>query len=134
MIGDAVFYAASRATHTAVENVSRRLTWVAIAATLLVCALVLALIAVFMVLEPEVGALQAIGAIAAACLVTGLVRLSIPWMGEKLATRQRERSPGATAIAAINQEAKEAVDYFGAVQVVAAAFLFGLGTARRLRR
>jgi hypothetical protein len=33
----------------------------------------------------------------------------------------------------VDTEAKEAVDYFGAIRVVGAAFLFGLGAARRLR-
>jgi hypothetical protein len=33
-----------------------------------------------------------------------------------------------------HREAKQAVDYFGAVRVVGAAFLFGLGAARKLKR
>jgi hypothetical protein len=39
-----------------------------------------------------------------------------------------------TAVAAVDEEAKEAVDYFGALRVVGAAFLFGMGAARRLKR
>jgi hypothetical protein len=39
-----------------------------------------------------------------------------------------------TAVSAVDEEAKQAVDYFGAMQVVGTAFLFGLGAARRLRR
>ena len=37
MLGDAVLYAASRATSTAIENVSRRATWTAMAAAFLIC-------------------------------------------------------------------------------------------------
>jgi hypothetical protein len=135
MIGDAVLYAASRATHSAIENVSRRVTWMAVAAVFLIAAMVLALIAAYLVAEPRFGALQAIGIIAGGCVLAGLISMSVPAIIEKVeARRRRKSSPMATAVAAVDQEAKEAVDYFGAMQVVGTAFLFGLGAARRLRR
>ena len=43
-------------------------------------------------------------------------------------------SPVATAVAAIGEEPNQAVNYFGALRVVSAAFLFGLGAARKLKR
>jgi hypothetical protein len=43
-------------------------------------------------------------------------------------------SPVATTAAAIDEEAKQAVDYFGALRLVGAAFYFGLGAARKLKR
>ena len=58
MIGDGLLYAASRATHFAIENVSRRLTWTAIAAAFLLCALVLSIIAAYMAAEPIFGPLE----------------------------------------------------------------------------
>ena len=58
MIGDAVLYAASRATHSALDNVSRRVTWLAIAGVFLVAAMVLAIIAAYMLAEPRFGSLQ----------------------------------------------------------------------------
>jgi hypothetical protein len=132
MLGDAVLYAASRATHSAIENVSRRVTWAAIAAVFLIAAMVLAIIAAYMMAEPRFGSLRAIGLIAGTCVLAGIVSLSVPWMIEKSEARKRTRSsPMATAV---DQEAKQAVDYFGAMQVVGTAFLFGLGAARRLRR
>jgi uncharacterized membrane protein YedE/YeeE len=134
MLGDAVLYAASRATYSAIENVSRRATWGAIAWTFLLCALVLAIIAAFLVIEPKLGELRALGLIGGACLVAGLCSLSMPWLTDKIESRRRTRSPGATAVAVVDQEAHQAVDYFGAMQVVGAAFLFGLGAARRFRR
>ncbi len=128
MIGDAVLYAASRATHSALENVSRRVTWMAVAAAFLLAAMVLAIIAAYMVAEPRFGALQAIGMIAGGCILAGLISLSVPVMIEKAEARRRNKSsPMATAAAAVDQEAKQAVDYFGAMQVVGTAFLFGLG-------
>jgi hypothetical protein len=135
MIGDAVLYAASRATHTALENVSRKLAWIAIAALFLIAAFVLAVISLYLVLEPRFGALQSVGIIAGGCTLIGLVSLALPGITERIEARRRLRtSPVASTVATVNQEAKEAVDYFGAMQVVGTAFLFGLGAARRLRR
>jgi hypothetical protein len=135
MIGDAVLYAASRATHSAIENVSRRMTWMAVAGVFLTAAMVLAIIAAYMVAEPKFGSLTTIGMIAGGCVLAGLVSLSVPVLIEKAEARRRSKSsPMSTAVAAVDQEAKEAVDYFGAMQVVGTAFLFGLGAARRLRR
>lgn len=135
MIGDAVLYAASRATHSALENVSRRVTWIAIAGVFLIAAMVLAIIAAYMLAEPRFGALQAIGMIAGACVLAALISMSVPAMIERAEARKRDKgSAVATAAAAVDQEAKQAVDYFGAMQVVGTAFLFGLGAARRLKR
>jgi hypothetical protein len=135
MLGDAVLYAASRATHSAIENVSRRVTWMAVAGVFLTAAMVLAIIAAYMVAEPKFGSLIAIGMIGGGCVLAGLVSLSVPALIEKVEARRRNKSsPVSTAVAAVDQEAKEAVDYFGAMQVVGTAFLFGLGAARRLRR
>ena len=135
MIGDAVLYAASRATHSAIDSVSRRMTWMAVAGVFLTAAMVLAIIAAYMVAEPRFGALKAIGIIAGGCVLAGLISLSVPAIIEKLEARRRNKSsPMSTAVSAVDEEAKQAVDYFGAMQVVGTAFLFGLGAARRLRR
>ncbi len=135
MIGDAVLYAASRATHSAIDNVSRRMTWMAVAGVFLTAAMVLAIIAAYMVAEPRFGSLTAIGMIAGACVLAGLISLSVPAIIEKVEARRRNKSsPMSTAVSAVDEEAKQAVDYFGAMQVVGTAFLFGLGAARRLRR
>ena len=135
MIGDAVLYAASRATHSAIENVSRRVTWMAISGVFLIAAMVLAIIAAYMVAEPRFGPLAAVGIIAGGCVLAGLISMSVPVIIEKIEARRRNKgSPMSTAVAAVDEEAKQAVDYFGALQVVGTAFLFGLGAARRLRR
>jgi type VI protein secretion system component VasK len=134
MLGDAVLYAASRATHTAIENVSRRLTWAAIAAVFLLAALILCLVALYIVLEPRFGSLHTVGIIAGGCAFVGIVSLAMPWLIERAEARKRNQgSPAAKAVATVDDEAKGAVDYFGALQVVGTAFLFGLGAARRLR-
>lgn len=135
MIGEAVLYAASRATHAAIESLSRRLTWVAIAVLFLVTAFVLGIIALYMLLEPHLGALRSVGIIAGGSALIGVLSLSMPWIIDQIEARKREQgSAVAHAAAAVDQEAKDAVDYFGALQIVSTAFLFGLGAARRLRR
>ena len=135
MIGDAVLYAASRATHSAIENVSRRVTWMAISGVFLIAAMVLAIIAAYMVAEPRFGPLAAVGIIAGGCVLAGLISMSVPVIIDKAEARRRDKgSSVSTAVAAVDEEAKQAVDYFGALQVVGTAFLFGLGAARRLRR
>ncbi|MCZ7595290.1 MAG: hypothetical protein M5U16_10550 [Hyphomicrobium sp.] len=88
-----------------------------------------------MVAEPKLGALRAVALLAGACAAVGIVSLSVPWMIEKVEERRRaQASPASTAVTAVDQETKEAVDHFGALQLVGTAFLFGLGAARRLRR
>ena len=134
MLGDAVLYAASRATHNALENVSRRVTWMALAGLFLISALVFGLMLAFWVAEPRVGALRAAAGITGVCFAIGLFCMSMPWLINRAErARRRQESAVATTASVVDTEAKEAVDYFGAIRVVGAAFLFGLGAARRLR-
>jgi hypothetical protein len=107
----------------------------AVSGVFLIAAMVLAIIAAYMVAEPRFGPLGAIGIIAGGCVLAGLISMSVPVMIEKAEARRRDKgSAVSTAVAAVDDEAKQAVDYFGALQVVGTAFLFGLGAARRLRR
>jgi hypothetical protein len=138
MLGDAVLYAARRATSTAIEDVSRKAAWTATAGAFFLCALVSALIVAYWYIEPKAGTVNAVAIISAACLLVGLICLSLPGAIERAERRraaaERNAAPVATTVAAVDEEAKQAVDYFGALQVVGAAFLFGLGAARKLKR
>lgn len=135
MLGEAVLYAASRATSSAVDHVARRAKWMAVAGVLLLCGLVVALVVAYWLTAPLLGPINAAAAIAAACFALGLVCLFMPLMIEKVeAMRRKKVAPAAATAAVVDQEAHEAVDYFGALQVVGAAFLFGMGAARRLKR
>lgn len=135
MIGDAVLYAASRATHTAIENVSRRITWTVIACVFFLTALILGILAAYLMLEPELGKLGAVAALAGVFALLGALAISVPWMVDRFEQYRHDQNTTAQNIAqAVDEEARNAVDYFGAMQTVATAFLFGLGAARRLRR
>ena len=72
------------------------------------------------------------------CLLIGLLCLSLPSTIDRAQRRQAKAShsasPVATTAAAIAEEAKQAVDYFGALRLVWAAYYFGLGAARKLKR
>jgi hypothetical protein len=88
MLGDAILYAASRATSAAIENVSRKAAWTAAASAFLLCALISALIVAYQILEARLGALNAAAFIAAACLLIGLACLSLPGMIERAERRR----------------------------------------------
>ena len=133
MIGDAVLYAA-RATSIAIENVSRWVVWTAVASIFLLCALFSALILVYQLAEPKVGAVAAVALISAGCLLIGLACLALPGLIERVERQRgkadRNAEPVAAAVAAaVGEEPNRAV----ALQVVSAAFLLGLGVARRLK-
>jgi hypothetical protein len=99
MISDAVLYAA-RATSTAIENVSRWAVWTAVASVFLLCALVSALILVYQLAEPKVGATAAVALVSAGCLLIGLVWLSLPGLIERVERRRAEANRNAAPVAA----------------------------------
>ena len=137
MLGDAILYAVRRATSTTLGNLERKAAWTAASVAFLLCALVSALILAYQFVEPKVGASIAVGLVSAACLLVGLICLWLPNVIERAERRRAEdngnAAPGVTAAAAVNRGAGEAVDYFGALRVVGAAFLFGLAAARKLK-
>jgi drug/metabolite transporter (DMT)-like permease len=136
MLGDAVLYAARRVASTAIADVERKASWTAAAATFLVSALVTALIATYQFLQPITGEVNAVALIGIGCGLIGLLCLSLPGIIGSEPAQQQERNPTAVSatVGAIKEEARQAIDYFGALRVVTAAFFFGLGAARRLRR
>ena len=133
-------YAASRVAGDAVEGVARRAMWGAIAAVMLLTSFVLGLMIAFWTFEPIYGAVPTAAAIAAACAAVALIAITAPafadWRkrrAEVRAAKEASKHPVATAAAAVREETEAAVDYFGAAQVVASAFMFGLGAARQVR-
>ena len=97
MLGDAVLYAASRATSTAFENVSRKAAWTVTAGVLFFCAFVSALIVAYQLLEPRLGAVNTVAAISAVCLLVGLFCLSLPNMIERAERRRLAAERNAVA-------------------------------------
>jgi hypothetical protein len=126
MVGDALLNAVHRATATAVENVERKVAWTAAGGAFLLCALVSALVVAYQILQVHVGTLNAVAMISAACALIGLLCISLPNTKDHAPRQQANERPGAspvaTKVAAIEEEPNQAVDYFGALRVVSAAF------------
>ena len=136
MLGNLFLYAANRATHGAVGNVARQASWGGFAVFLLLAGAIFSLVVAFFVLEARVGASSAGVIVAAGCFVAGLVCLSMPQLLDWLETKPKPTPIEAIAEtgAVVHEEMTQAVDYFGAVRVVASAFLLGLNAARQLKQ
>lgn len=135
MIGSLFSYAASRVAGEAVDDIARKALWGSLAALMLLAAFVMSLILIFWWLEPVYGALPTIAGMTAGCAVIALIALSIPAIADWRKRKKKEEPlTVANTVAAVNDEAEAAVDYFGAAQVVASAFIFGLGAARTIRQ
>lgn len=134
MLGDILSYAANKAADGAVDMVARKASWFVTGALFLVVAANFAIVAGFWMLEPTLGSTGAALTIAGLCVVTGLICFSIPRL---IAAVERARAPAADpyaeTVTAVEQEARDVVDYYGAAKVVASAFMLGMGAARSLR-
>ena len=133
MIGDLVRYAANRATHGVVEDVTRKATWGGLAALMLLLGLIFGVLMVFWLLEATYGSTAAGGIIAAASFIVGLVFLMVPGIIERAERKQPSASPSEEVVSAVKEEMSDAVDYFGPIRVVGTAFMLGFGIARRIK-
>ncbi len=138
MIGDFVRYAANRATHGVVEDITRKATWGGLAVVMLLVGSVFAILMIFWWLETYFGAIAAGGIIAAVCIAAGIVFMMMPKIIERAEEKQKALeqgalSPSGEVVTAVNQEMSEAVDYFGPIRVVGTAFVLGFGIARRIK-
>ena len=135
MLGNLFLYAANRATQGAVGNVARQASWGGFAVFLLLAGAIFSLVVAFLVLEANVGAASAGVIIAVGCIVAGLVCLSMPQILDAMETKAKQPSvnPIVESTAIVQEEMTQAVDYFGAVRVVASAFMLGLGMAKQLK-
>jgi hypothetical protein len=140
MLGNLFLFAANRATQGAVGNVARQATWSALAIVLLLAGGFFTLVVAFMLLAAKMGAESAAVILAAACIVAGLVCLSVPNIlarVEKAEAAAKAAAPApliaAETSAAVHDEMTQAVDYFGAVRVIASAFMLGFGAAKQLK-
>ncbi len=138
MIGEVFAYAANRATSGAVESISKRAVWFVAGGLVLLLGCFFAVLAAFWTLEPIYGPIQSAGFIAASCLILALVCFVIPAVSQYFQRRRariaaKTANPVTETIKAVTEEANEAVDYFGPLQVMASAFMLGMGLARQIK-
>lgn len=135
MLGSALSYAATRLAGRAVDTVERKIFWGGLSGILMLAALVFSLTAIFVFLQAQFGVLQTAIALGAGCAVLSILLF---WMPSFLTSVERyaeeEESPSEELAGAVDAEAREAVDTFGALQVATSAFMIGLSAARGLKR
>lgn len=138
MLGKLFSYAATRAAGEAVDGIARRAVWGGLAAVFLIFSFAMTLMTAYWLLEPKFGDIESAILLASSCAFAGFLALAVPSMldkSKKTANSVRqETAPIAQTVASVMEETEAAVDYFGALQVVASAFMFGLGAARQMRR
>jgi hypothetical protein len=141
MLSSLFKYAATRVAGEAVDGLARRALWGGVAALFMTTSFVLGLMIAFWIFEPQYGAVPTAIAIAGVCVTLALISMAVPvfidWRKRRAAVAAKasvsEPSVVVQASNALQDETEAAVDYFGAIQVIASAFVFGLGAARQIR-
>jgi len=133
MIGDAVLYAANRATGDAVAKVSRSIGWYAAGVLMLIVAVGLVLTAIFWLLQPELGSVAAALVIAGAVGLLGGASLAVPSLIAAREKAEELREAEVSPMADVSEEASQAVDYFGAARVLLTAFVLGISAGRTVK-
>lgn len=135
MIGDMIRYAANRAVGGAVDSAARHASWGVAAIFLIGVGTVFSLIVAFWLLDARYSATAAGTAIASLCFVVAFIFLMMPRLLDRLETRAKTQTdPVAETVAAVQEEAAGAVDYFGPIRVVGSALMLGVGIAKSIKR
>jgi hypothetical protein len=133
MIGDLVRYAANRATHGVVEDVTRKAAWGVLALVMLSVGLIFSILMIFWWLEEHFGATAAGGIMAGVSIIAGVIFLMMPKIIERAEHTESTLTPSEEVVSAVKEEMSEAVDYFGPIRVVGTAFVLGFSIARRIK-
>jgi len=136
MFGKLLSLAASRLAASTIDTVERKIVWSAIGGIFFVAGLIFILMFSYFILAAYIGSLRAAGVLALACVVVGIVGFWMPpllnWI-ERQASDADEKSSVAEFAETVDEEAHNAVDVLGPVQVVASAFMAGLTAGRSVR-
>lgn len=139
MIVDAATYVTDRMAESAAERAAERIgpkvAWAMAVVMLGIAASVFCLAAGYTYLATIYGSMGAALAIATGCALLALVLLIAPWV-YRTVLRPSPPQPAETesAFSKIDEEPKDVIDYFGAAKVVATAFMFGFGAARKFKQ
>lgn len=139
MLGNLLTFGAARLAGRAVDSMERRIVWGGLSGFLMLAALTFGLIAGFIYLQSHYGTMQAALALMLACAVAGLLVSFVPAIITKLENRARANAQANTTAAerlseTVDEQAHEAVDFLGPMQVAISAFMLGLNAGRGVRR
>lgn len=135
MIGNALTYAASRLASRAVDSVERKIVWGGVSGIFIIAALIFGLTASFVYLQAQYGTMQSAIAMMIACAALALVVSWMPTILNKVEKyAEADETPGEQLVDAVDEEAREAVDFFGPLQVTVSAFMLGLNAGRGLKQ
>ena len=134
MISDATAYVTDKITETATERLGGVIVQGATIAIFAVGALTFALVAGYLYLALAFGRLEAASMLAVGCLSLAILAWLLPKAFRQGSRRlEKDKSAPEAAFRAVDEEASDAVDYFGAAKVMATAFMFGFSAARRIK-
>lgn len=134
MFSDAASYVTDRITETAAERLGPKIAWGAAIATLVLAAVAFGLVALYAVIAPLYGRAEAAALIGGGSLALALLLAFVAWAyGRLRRTSKSGAHEDGQPFAAIDAEAREAIDYFGSARVIATAFMFGFTAARKVK-
>lgn len=134
MISDAASYVTDKIAQSATERFAAAFAWAAVIGIFVTAAVAFALVAGYLHLAALYGSFEAATMLAGCCLLVAL----LAWMLPKIlrsAPRMDDSAEGqpTDAMRAVEEEARDVVDYFGSAKVLATAFMFGFSAARRIK-
>lgn len=133
MIADAAVFVADKFKQAAADRLGPTVVWAGIIAVFSTAALAFALVAAYFYLAPIFGSLEAAALLAAACVAVVAAMVVVPWIYRRLAKLFESTKEEGDALTALDDDARDAIDYFGAAKVMATAFMFGFSAARRIK-
>ena len=134
MIADAAVFVADKFKQAAADRLGPTVVWAGIIAVFSTAALAFALVAAYFYLAPIFGSLEAAALLAAACVGVVAAMVVVPWTYRRLAKLfESTKEEESDALTALDDDARDAIDYFGAAKVMATAFMFGFSAARRIK-
>ena len=134
MFSDAASYVTDRITETAAERLGPKIAWGAAIATLVLAAIAFGLVALYAFIAPLYGPAEAAALIGGGSLALALLLAFVAWgYGRWRRNSKITAQENGQPFAAIDEEAREAIDYFGSARVIATAFMFGFTAARKVK-
>ncbi len=134
MISEAASYFANRLTETAAERLGPTIVWVIFIALGALAAVTFGLVALYAYLAPIYGNFHASAGIAVGAVLFTVALIVGRWIHHRiLRNAESKASRAEETLHSVDEESRDAVDYFGSAKVLATAFMFGFTAARKIK-